>query len=324
MPIRNCIFAILLVSLVTSNTFGQGAARRSSSYKASKPNVITIGIFVQDIYDIDIRSGQYSALFYVWFRSKTKYDPSGFQIVNGTVLEKLPADSFDISKGLRYYSFPMRARLSAKLNFARFPFESIELPIVVEDDSEDNSIVRYISDKTDSGLSKDVSIPGYIQPKGNFEVFDYLYPTGFGELTGSSGEKFSRAVFTVQAGKMIERMLLKFFIPGVLALLVGYLTLYVKPQDLDARFGLVIAAVFFQITGFSILADQLPPHAGLTLGEKLLFWNWIALFVLIIVSVVSLRQYHTDSKDDDRKCDIFWRWMFPVFVSTGYVLVLVF
>jgi hypothetical protein len=78
-PFKKTIMLFLALALLLI----PGASFGDEPRKAAVP--VTVGIYVTDIYDVDLKKSTYTADFYIWFQWKGTVNPRRFEIINGYI-----------------------------------------------------------------------------------------------------------------------------------------------------------------------------------------------------------------------------------------------
>ena len=102
---------VRLVLLPLLATIGLlGAMCETYPADSATPQEVDVGIYLLDIYDVDMAKCTYSADFYIWFRWHGDVDPRQFEIMNGHLEAKENPDLKRLP-GVTYVSYRCRAVL---------------------------------------------------------------------------------------------------------------------------------------------------------------------------------------------------------------------
>ena len=74
-----------------------------------EPVKVEIGIYLLDLYDLDLKSGSFIGDFYIWLRWKGDLDPTKFEFMNGEMEARDNPDQKKIGD-LNYISYRMRGK----------------------------------------------------------------------------------------------------------------------------------------------------------------------------------------------------------------------
>jgi hypothetical protein len=99
---------------------------------------------------------------------------------------------------------------------------------------------------------------------------------------------------------------MKLFFTVFIATMISLIALFIKPTDLDPRFGLGAGALFAAVASEVVIASSLPDTNVMTLPDKLHMIAIFFIFLSIAESIVSLRFFTSEkealSKKFDRVC----------------------
>jgi len=224
------------------------------------PDKVTVGVFINDLQDIDLASENFTVDFYLWMRWKNPaIDPSltieamnseGTQNttssptggVSGEPLYDAPVDMPDGSKSqaLRFQGVFFR-----KMNLEKYPFDTQVVEMVFEDKRNDATRIEYVPDTkpvtvNDGGA---MSIPGYVLGSPSLLVVPHKYPTNFGDLTANADTPYSRLIIALPVTRDTLPYLVKLVLPIFIVVLITSL-IYLLPARLEeARAGIGITAM---------------------------------------------------------------------------------
>jgi hypothetical protein len=258
----------------------QGAAW-SSEDPQSNPNEVKVGIYVLNIGKLDTASGAYTADFYLSFSSDSPSDPGKFEFFNGraTSVDKSVDDPTD-----KFYR--IQASLVDNLNLTRYPFDRHHLTIEIEDKEQTVNTQVYEVSKQDSGLDPAVKLAGGDITGWDAHVENHYY--------APYDTTFSKYVFDIQIQRSDIAAILKTILPALIIVLVGLLSLFLSPDKIIPRLtlntGAFTSAVLFHLN----MTSSLPPLGYLTLGDRFMIFNYLALTLTLISTLLAL--YYVDKK----------------------------
>jgi hypothetical protein len=102
----------------------------------------------------------------------------------------------------------------------------------------------------------------------------------------------------------------KLFFGVFIAAVIAFLVFFIKPTDLDPRFGLGVGAIFAAVASEYVITSALPDTNVLTLADKLHILAFAFIFLSIAQSILSLRMFTTGREKASQTLD---RLSFPVF-----------
>ncbi len=258
--------------------------------------VVSVGTYIDRIENVSIKDSRWEADFYIWFRWKgdPKLDPgSSFQVVDGAIAEKELKEDFHGADGTNYQRYRVLASFTKFFDVSRFPLEDHMLNIGIEDASRDGSVLRYVVDEGASRISSRVKIPGYDIVRSGEVVKNHTYKSAFGDPRVAADARKIMTQYVL--GISINRPGFGFYTKIVLALYAAIalaLSVYfIKPADVDPRFGLSAGAFFGAVANIYLSNSLLPDAAGFGLIDVVNAVGLLTIFLTVAESVISLYLY---------------------------------
>jgi hypothetical protein len=320
LEILRCWLRPLLLSLFCMGvlaTLNVATGQNTAPPVSAEPTEVTVGTYVNQIYAMNLKENVFTVDFYIWFRWKgNAVNPmETFELMNGKIEEKKTIPTRDI--GDEHYA---QARITAVINkfwdVSRFPLDSHDLPILIEDQDNALSQLRYVADTQNAGFNKDLKILGYQVAGGDSAIKDYHYKTNYGDISLPVGNEsvYSRYGYVIHADRPGYSYFLKLFSTIFISSMVGFLAFLVKPVDLDPRFGLGVGALFAVVASTFIIASELPDSDRMSLADHINIASMIMIFSSLIQSTISLKIYEgsEDGKLTAKRLDSICFVVFPM------------
>lgn len=128
----------------------------------------------------------------------------------------------------------------------------------------------------------------------------HSYKTSRGDPRLISGSKATFSQFRM--GLWIKRdgwgFLLKMFLPLFVAVAVGILAFFVKPTDIDPRFGLGVGALFAAVANSYITSSMLPNTGVMSMADIINVMGTITILITLVESTISLYLYDRRGKKE--------------------------
>ena len=316
--IYNFLILVICLFFAIENSFG-------ATDKNNQPRKVLIGFYINGIHSLDLKTGTVGFDVYLWLKTKEKRDIlESVEIMNGSGIEKSSVIK-EIINGEHYYSARLQLNSFQNFNFSKFPLDSQQIKLVVEDTVEDiNSLVFEIDDKN-SNISDSISLAGWKLGKPKIFVGEHVYKTNYGDSRmGSNSSVYSSAELIIP----IERDGLGYFFKLLgtvfLSAAVAFLCLFIKPNNLDPRFGLAVGGIFAVVASNFVLSSMLPETSQVTMGETLLIMTMGFILLVILESVVSLRYFEGSRKKLSEKIDTICGVLFPIVYLTSVLCVILY
>ena len=307
---RKNIFTICLIVFLVLLLPGSLLAKEAP---AKKPVPVTVGIYLTDIYDVDIKKGTYTADFYIWFLWSGKVNPRNFEIVNGHLVFK-HEESTSLTAGMEYVSFRCRASLHGFFDLTDYPWDRQTLTIRIEDEDLEATELVYLADADNSKISADLNIGKRTLGTLRIAATEYVYPTTFGNPTRSAekGTAYSRITVELPADHKGARIFIKTFLALFISVAIAFLTFIIRPCDLPPRFSMGIFGMFGAVASLIVISNAIDDCPYLTLAEKIHYAGMIFIFLSVLESSISLKLYHAGKERAWRVMDVISMYLFPL------------
>ena len=291
----------MLLCLAASMLKAEQAAGTTS------PVPLEIGIYLLDVYDLDLKNSSYVADFYIWLRWNGELDPRKFELMNGELDVKENPDEQKIGD-VNYVSYRVRGKFRAPFDFREFPLDEQKLTIEIEDASNDAAMLKYVADLANMSAAPQVNLSGWeLAGAPSYKVLEHVYETNYGNPRRPSGQKATYSRFVVDipikhAGN--ELIYLKTFIGLFISVAIAFLTFLIEPIDLDPRFGVGIAGIFGAVSSMIVVSSNMPENPYFTMSDQIHFTSLAFIFLTLFVSCAVLRLYKLGFEKLSRKVDV--------------------
>lgn len=289
---------------------------------------ITVGLYLQNIPEIDIKSNSFSAEFYLWFLWNGDIDPTlSYQLTNAVGVAELTrtpvyadaagnAVAVQLADGGHYQLFHVHGRFNQPFPLGRYPFDEHDLVISVEDAKHAVATLQYAIDNRESSMRPDLSIPGFCLSAMRAKQALTHYPTNFGDPRFPGGsESYSRVDFKVHivrpmVGLLSKIVISKIVIPIALIILITFGAFFCQPQDIDARLCLTITALISAVALQFTASTELPPTGYLVLLDEIYIVSYVVILGVSFFAIAANRLAHAERPDAARRLDRAGLWLF--------------
>jgi len=319
-PLAAIAFALIVHSRTDAQPAPEQPAPPDVVAKKDVPGaeVVTLGIYVQNIHEIDIKSNSFTAEFYLWFRWKGAIDPSlTFEImnvVNVGDLSKVPiytdpsgAATPDLQPdGAKLQVFHVHGRFGHPFPLVSYPLDTHHIVISIEDSKHTSNELVYQIDERGSALRPNLTIPGWNLSDVRFTLGRDQFASTFGDQrTSATTEQYSRVDFRVYIERPIIGIVSKTVIPIALILLITFGAFFCQPTDIDARLCLTITALISAVALQITATTELPPTGSLTLLDKIYILSYAAILAVTFLCIAVNRAAHAEQPERAHAID---RW----------------
>lgn len=291
------------------------------------PAKVTVGVYVNSVRGMSLRDNQYEVDFWVWFRWKegAEVDPiESFELVGGQIDSKESVVREDLGGGTKYAAARVRATIHQHFDVARFPLDDHTLLLRIEDAEHETHELVYEPDRQNSTVDPGVDVAGWGVAGSDSGIGDHSYRSNYGDTTLPTNSKstYAQFIFRIQLERQGIGYGLKLFWSLYLATLIALLAFFIKPTDLDPRFGLGIGAVFAAMASAYVISTSLPDTSQMTTADKVVMSSIGYIFLSLALSTVSLRVFAAGREEDSKKIDMRSFWVLLItYVALNVALV---
>lgn len=264
-----------------------------SPLEASEPTPVSVGAYINDIQNLDLKTHSFSVDIYLWFRWKEpkgsannddKLDPSStIEFVNpyelwGHVRNQDFKSPLQFPGGNRYQVIREQGRFSQKLALYDYPFDRQRLVIDFEDQRSEARDLDYQVDSEGVTMNPELHLPGFVIGKPTFKVIRTEYPTNFGDPRGEKHNIFSRARIEIPIERPVLTYSAKLLVPVFCVILCAALMFLFSPAYVDSRVGIGITTLLTIVALQITLNEDLPEVDYLVLMDKI----YLASYLFVI------------------------------------------
>src|SRR3984957_18227190 len=111
-----------IVALLVTASRSNAQPQTAPATQPSGPQSTFVGLYINDLYQLDLKQSTYTADFYVWMRWRGDIDPSNFEFLNGNLDLKEHPYSIE-ANGEKYVSYHCRGTFHAVFDYHRYPLD---------------------------------------------------------------------------------------------------------------------------------------------------------------------------------------------------------
>ncbi|XP_070001308.1 glutamate-gated chloride channel [Penaeus vannamei] len=205
----------------------------------------------------------------VYARQTGEAEPPDF---NDAMMETiyLPSSVALVSK--TFYS----ASFSCNFYLFSYPFDTQMCSVLIELDSADTSVVNFINDSVIySGL---MTLPKY-------DITEII-----SQLAKKSDYAVTKVKFALE--RRWSLLVLTIFIPTILLLGIGYVTLFIRLAEFDVRTVMTLTTLLVLYTLFNQVSSDLPDTAYIKMIDM---WFFFCIFLIFAVNILHVLVEHLPS-----------------------------
>jgi hypothetical protein len=263
-------------------------AAAQGSAQGTPPVRHAVGLYVTDLYGLDLVRGTFGVTFWVW-----GVGPDPAQALR--TMEFANADRVAVSLestvprgAVSWSQRKVSGTFRQAWDLRNFPFDRHALEILLEEGVQEEDGFAYEADLANSGYGLQAPVEGWRVAGMRAEVVTAAYATSFGDPAASSPEsRFSR----LRAVLALERADYTGFLKLTAALYAGFLVcaigclMHVTATTFAPRITLLVASLFSLVVSMRAASLALGSEHGATLIDKL---HMAGLGYVVVVTAVTV------------------------------------
>jgi len=257
---------------------------------AAQPQQVRVGVYLMNLYDLNMDEHSFYADFYVWFKWKGNIDPTEIEFVNSiekwSMARGLSGDSSNLTlkDGTHYRIFRVEGRFFHSFSLNRFPLDQHTLDIQIESPEHASDSLVYLPDTNAAGIRNTLKLVGWETRGCRTESSVHDYGTDFGNPE-ENAQRYSNLTYTITLARPVSYFLLKMLLPLAIVMLVSFGALILHPSHIDTRSSLPIGGLLTAVFLQQSYSDALPDTGYMVLMDKiyLLCYFLISLVLLQVI-----------------------------------------
>lgn len=241
----------------------------------AKPNStgavrVRVGMLLNSVDDYDVKSGTFQADFFLSFTSDVPMPKLNPQFPNGQVESTSVLADKPTFKLMR-----LSGAFKSPADLRKYPYDSQELRILVEDDTRGVDQVRFVVDKDRTKTARGFRTVGWQLSYVEARSLSHSYPDRF------EGDDlyYGRYVFSLGLERFAASAVFTVFVPAFVIVLIALLGMWVPPSEMEVRSNagapMLAGAVLFHFA----LMQELPATSYLTRADKLMLGVYASLML---------------------------------------------
>ena len=277
---------------------------RFVSVLEAQPDTVKIGVFINDIYDINLSEKSFSTEFWVWFnyRDTSLHPLETLEIPNAKEVE-YSLDFTEEKEGIQWAGKKVRAVVKKDWEIWYFPFDEQTMSIELEESNLDAKSVVYLADTVNTRFDTLIKLGNWDVTHFELDAKTHQYNTTYGDPTLSGSSTYPHASLNLTIRRKSWGLFFSLFTGLYVAFFISSLVFFIDPIDVDPRFGLSVGSLFAAVGNKYIVDSFLPQSTSFTLVDKIHILTYLAILICIIASVISLRIWKNGNEKRARKFD---------------------
>jgi hypothetical protein len=291
-----------------------GLASRTAA--AKEPEKVHVGIYVNQVHELNLKESFFVVDFYLWFRwtnDELKAPYETFSLVDGRIESKTEIVKRKLADAQNYAYLRIVAKFTKFWDVRDFPFDHHLVAITVEEEESETSALTYVADEENSRASPRITMPGWIVARSDAKASAGTYQSNFGDTTLATGRQTSypRMTMSLALERPGSTYFFKMFSALWIAAAIAFLAFFIKPTNVDPRFGLGVGAIFAAIASEYVVTSSLPDVNVVTLADKLHIVAFTFIFVVLAQSTVSLWLFEKGREAESKRLDRLFAFALP-------------
>jgi len=263
-------------------------AAAPASTQGEPPVRYRVGLYVTDLYGLDLGGGTFGASFWVWSvgqdagRALRSMEFANADRVAASLESTVPRGSVAWSQR------KVTGTFRQDWDLRNFPFDRHSLEILLEEGAQEEGALAYEADTANSGHGLRAPVEGWRVAGMRVEAVAAAYATSFGDPAAPGPEsRFAR----LRAVLALERADYTGFLKLTAALYAGFLVcaigclMHVTSTTFAPRITLLVASLFSLVFSMRAASAALGGEHGATLIDKL---HMAGLAYVVAVTAVSV------------------------------------
>lgn len=277
---------------------------------------VTVGVYVNQIHEFSLKDNSFTVDFYVWFRWK---DPAlkpheTFSVVDGRIESKTEPVLKDLPDGSKHAYARVVVTITRFFDIHAYPLDNHQLAVIIEEENDEVHVLRYVADTVNSAASPNILLPGWSFERLSTVAGEATYRSNFGDTSLPTGNesKYARLTTAVAFTRTGLTFYVKLFFALWACVLLATLAYFIRPSDVDPRFGVGVGALFGAIASQYVVASSLPDTNVITLADKMHLVAFFFIILSVTQSTYSLWLFESEHVAASQRLDRVFRVASPL------------
>jgi hypothetical protein len=247
-------------------------------------NIVTVGVYPLNVYQIDTASNTFQMTAYVWMIWKGDIKPNEtFEIVNlvnTSSFTKTVMTNEKLDDGRKYVLMKIDGTFFEPFDMADYPVDQQELTLTFEDSVDTSDDVRYVPD-VENTKSDQLTIPGYELTQIVYTASENTSQSNFGFSDNNTDNNVTRLDFSIVINHPFLFYFMKFVFPLTLILLANYIVFWMPYAFIETKIT-VIGGTLLSIMFLQQLYNEKISNQQIVLIDYLYLFAYLSTFLSII------------------------------------------
>jgi hypothetical protein len=249
----------------------EGTRYRSPFAKPNaKPLVVKVGTMINSIDEYDIKTGKFTADFYLSLTSAEPMPKIGLHCANGVIETQA-----ELANRPTFKLYRMHGTFKSPPDLRKYPFDAQSLKIILEDDSQGIDQLHFEVDRERTTLAHGFHLVGWHLAHIEARALSFNY----GDRFENDDLYYERLVIRVGVERHANNAVFAVFVPAIVIVLISLMGMWVPPEEMEVRSNagapMLAAAVLFHYA----LIQELPATSYFMRSDKLMLGVYISLLL---------------------------------------------
>jgi hypothetical protein len=329
-PLLSLLLALILTALGLATPGPAVAEEMPGREKRS----LTMGFYVFNIRDLNLREQHFTADFYCWLRypGPQNKDLERIEFANGRVLS---IDESERSSGTteNYVCWRIAAIFQTRFSLQNYPFDTQRLEVMVEHPAFEADQLVYLHDEASYkrspspvdrwGIKNGLNVPDFTVIRTELKTDRYAYETDFGHVeTATIGSSYSRLILAIKVRRNFQPYFYKLVVPFLVIVAVAYLAFFLPPQEILTSAVLAMVALLTGVAFQLTISQNLPDTGYLVVADKFFLASLLLIFATLVHSLATYNLAREGREDVAYKADVAARVVFPIVYGSVFAFLL--
>jgi len=254
----------------------------------AQPQQVKTGVYLMNLYDLNMDEHSFYADFYIWFKWKGRIDPTNIEFVNAIEKWSMDKATFDgdstpvsLKTGEKYKMFRIEGRFFHSFSLNRFPLDQHQLDIQIENPEFPADSLLYVADTLGAQIRNTLNLVGWDSKGSEILTKVHDYGSNFGNPE-ENAQRYSNLSYQINLARPLSYFLLKMLLPLFIVMLVSIGGLLLHPTHIDSRSSLPIGGLLTAVFLQQSYSGALPDTGYMVLMDKIYLLAYIPISVVLL------------------------------------------
>lgn len=268
-----------------------------------KKDTVEVGLWVEDIYNIDYVDRTFEAVFWIWINSKQEFYEVDEYIDYNNAVETSYSMLYEekLADGRYHSECKVRAKFLNKFQVNSFPYDRQTIHMNMEFIKETANLCFVKLSPEELCNYRPENIEDFEERKLEADVTLFIenYKTNFGNYNLGRAASYNRLEIDIHLARHSNTIALKLFITLLIAFLLASSSILLPLDMSEEKFALIVGSLFTAIGNKYITDGMLPFTGNFNLSDSLHILTFIFITIMSFYAVIEQRYKIDRSKKSD-------------------------